>query len=125
MKFEQLKSYLLDKPETTMEFPFGPDVNVFKVKGKMFALIGWKDDKMNMNLKCDPDESVALRDIFFSIKPGYHMNKKHWITIYFDEEKYGPLPPEGEILRLIDNSFRLVVSKMPKSQQRSIRVHEG
>lgn len=123
MQFEALKEYLLKKTETTLDFPFGDDVYVFKVKGKMFALIGWKEGEMNMNLKCEPDEGAALRDIFSSIKPGYHMNKRHWITVYFESKAYGPPPPVGEIERLIDNSFNLVVSKMTKKDQQSILVH--
>lgn len=118
MGFEELKKYLLDKPETAETFPFGDDVHVFKVKNKMFALIGWRNDLMMLNLKCDPDESVALRDIFPAITEGYHMDKKHWVSIYFD----GTVP-SGEVKRLVDNSFMLVVEKMTKKDQQSILVH--
>jgi predicted DNA-binding protein (MmcQ/YjbR family) len=117
MDFDLLKKYLLDKPQTTLSFPFGEDVSVFKVKNKMFALVGWRNDMMMLNLKCDPDEAVALQDIFTAIKPGYHMDKKHWISVYFDTEV-----PQGEIYRLIDNSFALVVSKMTKKDQQSILI---
>ena len=90
-------------------------------KGKMFATLalgkmGKGDDEGNldwwMNLKCDPDEASALRDIFKSVIPGYHMNKRLWNTIILD----GTIP-SGEIERMIDNSFALVVSKLPKKQQ--------
>ena len=118
MEFEQLKQYLLDKPHTTLEFPFGDDVYGFKVKGKMFALIGFRGDEMNMNLKCDPDEGESLREVFPDITAGYHMDKRHWITIYFR----GGVP-DGEVCRLIDNSFRLVVAKMTKKDQASILVN--
>lgn len=123
MEFEALKRYLLNKTESALDFPFGDDVFVFKVKGKMFALIGWKEGVMSINLKCDPDEGAALRDIFSAIKPGYHMDKRHWITIYFDAKSDASSPPEGEVKRLIDNSFRLVVSKMTKKDQKSILIH--
>ncbi len=123
MEFEAIKQYLLNKPESTLDFPFGDDVFVFKVKGKMFALIGWREGVMSINLKCDPDESAALRDIFAAIKPGYHMDKKHWITVYFDTKNYATSPPDGEVERLIDNSFKLVVSKMTKKDQKSILMH--
>ncbi len=123
MTFEQLKQYFLAKPQVTLEFPFGNDVYVFKVKNKMFGLIGWKDEAMNVNLKCDPDESVALRDIFSNITPGYHMNKKHWITIVIEADSSEQSVPQGEIERLIDNSFTLVVSKMTKKDRQSILVH--
>ena len=83
----QAQSYLLSKPETTLDYPFGDDVKVFRVKNKMFATIAHgstaksaKTDDLAkthfwMNLKCDPDEAVMLRDIFPSVIPGYHMNK--------------------------------------------------
>ena len=118
MNHVQAQTYLLAKPETAETFPFGDDVHVFKVKNKMFALLGWRNDLMMLNLKCDPDESVALRDIFPAITQGYHMDKKHWISIYFD----GTVPV-GEVQRLIDNSYLLVVSKMTKKDQASILVH--
>ncbi len=118
MNSEDLKSYLLVKPSTTLSFPFGDDVSVFKVKNKMFALIGAHNDLQMVNLKCDPDESLALQDIFPAIKPAYHMDKKHWISIYFDGSV-----PQGEVERLMDNSYFLVVSKMTKKDQASINLH--
>ncbi len=118
MEFELLNQYLLAKPETAQGFPFGDDVYVYKVKKKMFALVSWREEKMIINLKCDPDEAEALRGIFSAITAGYHMDKKHWITIYFDDTV-----PEGEVKRLIDNSFMLVVEKMTKKDQRSILLH--
>ncbi|PKG83161.1 hypothetical protein CXF85_11540 [Colwellia sp. 75C3] len=125
-KQQQAEHYLLNKVETTLDFPFGDDVKVFKVKNKMFATLaigkmGKGDgDKQDwwMNLKCDPDEAVMLRDIFSSVVPGYHMNKRLWITVILD----GSIP-QGEIERMMDNSFKLVVSKMTKKDQQSILVH--
>jgi len=78
MDFIKLKAYLLTKPESKLDYPFGDDVPVFKVKKKMFALMGYRDDKMLLNLKCDPEESWMLRDIFSAITPGYHMNKAQY-----------------------------------------------
>ncbi|MBV1909304.1 MAG: MmcQ/YjbR family DNA-binding protein [Kangiellaceae bacterium] len=127
MNQEQVKEYLLSKPQSFEDFPFGPEVAVFKVKGKMFATLaigkmGKGDDEGNldwwMNLKCDPDEASALRDIFKSVIPGYHMNKRLWNTIILD----GSIPP-GEIERMIDNSFMLVINKMSKKDQTSILIH--
>ncbi|WP_076419410.1 MmcQ/YjbR family DNA-binding protein [Colwellia sp. UCD-KL20] len=115
--YEKYKKYILSKPESTIDFPFGDDVSVFKVKNKMFALIGERNDLMMMNLKCDPDESAALRDIFPSVTEGYHMSKKHWISIYFDGSV-----PESEVQRLIDSSYMLVVEKMTKKDQKSILI---
>ncbi|MBO9491218.1 MmcQ/YjbR family DNA-binding protein [Endozoicomonas sp. G2_1] len=123
---DQLKNYLLAKPETKLDYPFGPEVEVYKVKGKMFATLsfGTGNEKGTegklaghfcMNLKCDPDEAVILRDIFASVTPGYHMNKAQWNTVILD----GSIP-KGEIERMIDQSFRLVVGKMTKKEQTSI-----
>ncbi|WP_325048495.1 MmcQ/YjbR family DNA-binding protein [Corallincola holothuriorum] len=70
-----LRQYLLAKPDVTESFPFGDDVAVFKVRNKMFALFGIEEGVVRLNLKCDPDEACALRDIYPSVIPGYHMNK--------------------------------------------------
>ena len=129
LTFMQIEQYLLAKPEASLYYPFGDDVKVFKVKNKMFATLSLgkgseKDvgDKMAghycINLKCEPEESVMLRDIFDTVIPGYHMNKKLWNTVILDDSI-----PQGEIERMIDNSFMLVVSKMTKTDQASILVH--
>ncbi len=129
MDDKQAKQYLLSKPETALDHPFGPDVEVYKVKGKMFATLslGKGNEKDTggkmaghycMNLKCDPEEAMMLRDIFPAVIPGYHMNKAQWNTVILD----GSIP-QGEIERMIDNSFNLVVSKMTKKDQASILVH--
>ncbi len=112
MDFDEARQYLLSKPEATEDYPFYPDVLVPKVRGRMFATLSENDGVAQMNLKCDPDEALALRDIFPAVKPGYHMNKKHWITVTLDGSV-----PANEIRRLIDNSFRLVVMKLPKLER--------
>jgi len=123
----QAKNYLLSKPFTVETFPFGEGVSVFKVKNKMFATLSLgkmsKGQDKNqsiwwMNLKCDPQEAIMLRDMFTSVIPGYHMNKVHWNTIKLDRSI-----PNGEVERMMDNSFDLVVSKMTKKDQASILVH--
>ncbi|WP_394172165.1 MmcQ/YjbR family DNA-binding protein [Thalassotalea litorea] len=125
---DHFRNYLLKKPFTEKLFPFGDNVEVYKVKGKMFATLslgkmgkGGEGNNAHwwMNLKCDPDEAVMLRDIFASVIPGYHMNKRLWNTVILD----GSIP-QGEIERMIDNSFNLVVSKMPQKDQQSIRLYE-
>jgi len=130
MNKEQAQAYLLAKPETTLDYPFGADVKVFRVKNKMFATIALgqtaKSAKTSdgaktyywMNLKCDPDEAVMLRDIFPAVIPGYHMNKAQWNSVILD----GSIP-KGEIERMMDNSYMLVVSKMTKKDQASIQIH--
>jgi predicted DNA-binding protein (MmcQ/YjbR family) len=123
---KQAEKYLLSKPETVLSFPFGDGVKVFKVKNKMFATISLGAESVFegasknywMNLKCDPDEAAMLRDIFASVIPGYHMNKRLWNTIILD----GSIPT-GEIERMMDNSYMLVVSKMTKKDQKSILVY--
>ena len=110
---DDARTLMLSKQEVTEETPFGPEVLVYKVLGKMFATIGFKDEIGQMNLKCDPDEAIMLRDIFDAVIPGYHMNKAQWNTVILD----GSIP-KGEIERMIDNSFSLVVSKMTKKDQR-------
>ena len=119
MNFESLKTYLLNKNSATLDYPFGDDVHVFRVKDKMFALLGereWNEKTvMMLNLKIDPDESFALREVFSSITTGYHMSKRHWISVYFD----GTVP-DGEVKRLIDGSYDLIVSKLPKRQRLSL-----
>jgi len=129
MNNAEAQIYLLSKPETKLDFPFGEGVEVYKVKDKMFATLslgtgnekdtnGKLKDHYSMNLKCDPDEAVILRDIFPSIIPAYHMNKRLWITVILD----GSIP-QGELERLIDNSFLLVVQKMTKKDRTSIELH--
>lgn len=127
MEQQQAREYLLSKPFTVESFPFGDGVAVFKVKNKMFATLalgkmGKSDDESPgvfwMNLKCDPQEAVMLRDIFPSVIPGYHMNKVHWNTIKLDNSI-----PAGEVKRMVDNSFNLVVSNMTKKDQQSILIH--
>ncbi len=102
-------NYLLAMSKVTEETPFGPNVLVYKVLGKMFATLGFEGEVGRMNLKCDPDQALELRDEYEAIIPGYHMNKKHWNTLVLD----GSLPPKlvGE---LIDHSYDLVVKGMPK-----------
>ncbi|WDE12511.1 MmcQ/YjbR family DNA-binding protein [Thalassomonas haliotis] len=120
------QAYLLSKPEAVLDHPFGKDVMVFNIKNKMFATLalgkmgkgGGQEGNWWMNLKCDPDEADMLRDIFPSVIPGYHMNKRLWNTVILDGSV-----PEGEIERMIDNSFRLVVNNMSKKQQMSILPH--
>ncbi|MCX2678803.1 MmcQ/YjbR family DNA-binding protein [Galbibacter sp. EGI 63066] len=119
MNIEALRTYCISKKAVTEEFPFGPHTLVFKVAGKMFALCGldkWEAGEKSINLKCDPDWAVELRAEFQSIKPGYHMNKKHWNTVSINPSEISP-----EFLKeLIDHSYELVVKGLPKSKQNSI-----
>ncbi len=120
MNGEQAKSYFLTKPEACLDFPFGPDVYVFKVKGRMFGTLGWEDDIARINLKCDPEQALILRDLFAAVIPGYHMNKAHWNTVLLD----GTVPV-SEIQRMIDVSYTLVVKKLKKAERVSMEVKYG
>lgn len=127
MNKDKVRDYLLTKPEAEEDFPFGPDVMVFKVKGKMFALLSGEGGKSpnkraQMNLKCDPLEASQLRDVFDDVVAGYHMNKKHWNTLYLSQADKLSDVPAGEVERQIDNSYALVLKGMTKAQRRSLEV---
>ncbi len=111
---DELRDYLLGKPETTEEEPFGPGVLVYKVAGKMFATLGFESDERGVevgraNLKCDPERAVELRSEHEAILPGYHMNKRHWNTLVLDGSLKAKLVRE-----LVDHSWDLVVAGLPK-----------
>ena len=118
--WEKAKSYLLSKPDAELDYPFGPDVAVPKVRGRMFATLGEEAGVARMNLKCDPEEALMLRDVFDAVLPGYHMNKTHWNTVLLD----GSLP-RGEIERMIDHSYALVVKKLKKAERTALEVRYG
>ena len=120
MDFDAARTYFLSRPEAVEDFPFGPDVYVYKILGKMFATLGTEDGLARMNLKCDPEEALALRDIFEAVLPGYHMNKAHWNTVLLD----GSIP-RGEIERMIDRSYGLVVKKLRKKTRQGLEVRHG
>jgi predicted DNA-binding protein (MmcQ/YjbR family) len=120
MQYQQLMSALLSKPEAELCFPFYPDVPVYKIKGKVFAIASIKDDQPQVNLKCNPEWSEALRMCFKSVKPGYHMNKRHWNTLYLE----GDLP-DSEVIRLIDHSYALVVKGLKASQRKALELGYG
>ena len=117
MEVETLRTYLIEKQGASEDRPFGPEAMVFKVMGKMFALVGWKQDPLRVTLKCDPDDALALRDQYEAVQPGYYMNKRHWNTITLD----GSIPHE-EILRMIDSSYSLVVRGLKKSLRHELEL---
>lgn len=108
-----IREYLLSKKGTTEEIPFGPDVLVFKVLGKMFALVAHTESPLRVNLKCDPDLAVVLRSEYEAVIPGYHQNKQHWNTIIF-----GGDVPDETLLGMIDMSYDLVADKLTKAQKK-------
>ena len=114
------KKYLLSKPDAVEEFPFTADVAVFKINNKMFATLATEQGVARCNLKCDPDEALILRDIFSGVTPGYHMNKRHWNTVFLD----GSIP-KGEIERMIDCSYSLVIKAMKKYDRKALEMRHG
>ena len=108
MDLAEFREYCLTKPGASEEVPFGPDVLVFKVGGKMFALAALEQVPPTVNLKCDPDLALDLRDRYEQVTPGYHMNKKHWNTVEIDGL------PEVELRKMIDHSYDLVVQSLPR-----------
>ncbi|MFT4177070.1 MAG: MmcQ/YjbR family DNA-binding protein [Luteolibacter sp.] len=113
MDLSEARERCLSFPGVTEETPFGPEALVYKIGGKMFALISPEDVPGRMNLKCDPERSLDLRDRHSAIQPGYHMNKRHWHTLSFD----GTLP-SALIAELIDHSHQLVLSSLPKRKSK-------
>jgi predicted DNA-binding protein (MmcQ/YjbR family) len=109
MDLAKFREYCLSKPHATEGTPFGPDVLVFKIAGKMFALAALDEVPARVNLKCDPDLALDLRDRYEQVQPGYHMNKKHWNTVEIDTGI-----PDFELQRMIDHSYELVAKSLPK-----------
>ena len=114
MNIEQYRNYCIAKKGVTEGFPFDENTLVFKVMGKMFALTGV--DSFNfINLKCDPEKAVELREQFNGIKPGYHMNKNHWNSVYLNEDVQDEM-----IYQLIDDSYNLIVKSLTKKLQQEL-----
>ena len=111
MDLAEFREYCLTKPDTTEGTPFGPDVIVFKVSGKMFALAALDEVPPTVNLKCDPELALDLRDRYEQVRPGYHMNKKHWNTVEIERGI-----PDLELRKMIDHSYELVTKGLPKSK---------
>lgn len=113
MNIDDIRDYCLAKQQVTEHFPFDDNVLVFKVANKMFLLTGidtWEKGEAAINLKCDPEYALQLREQYESVEPGYHMSKKHWNTIRLFK---------GELdwnftKQLIDQSYDLIVKSLPK-----------
>jgi predicted DNA-binding protein (MmcQ/YjbR family) len=105
MNIESLREYCISKKNATEGFPFGEDTLVFKIDGKIFALVNLDGD-LSINLKCEPAFAIELRERYTSVTPGYHMNKKHWNTVQLD----GSIP-DKEVFSWIDHSYDLITGK--------------
>jgi predicted DNA-binding protein (MmcQ/YjbR family) len=110
MKTEAIATYLLAFPETSEDQPFGPEVDVYKVVGKIFAILSPDDDPPAISLKCDPLIAVELREEFDAVTPGYHLNKTHWNTVTLNGSV-----PDRELKKMISHSYEQVVAGLPKA----------
>ncbi len=108
MNIEDIRLFCLNKKGVTESFPFDDTTLVFKVVGKMFVLLNLADNQ-SINLKCNPGKAIELREHFLAVLPGYHMNKKLWNTVMLDDSILDSL-----LLQWIDDSYDLIVEKMPK-----------
>ena len=114
MTLDILRTYCLHKAAVTEELPFGPDTLVFKVAGKVFALASLDTAELRLNLKCDPARALELRDRYpDAIVPGYHMNKRHWNSVYPERDELS----DRLVTELIDHSYTLVVAKLTKRER--------
>ena len=111
MNIEEFRNYCLAKKGVTEDFPFDVETLVFKVMGKMFALTNI-DHFESVNLKCDPDFAIELREKYLEITAGFHMNKRHWNTV-----NVSGILSNSFLMELIDHSYDMVVQKLPKAKQ--------
>lgn len=116
MNIEEYRDYCINKPGVTEGFPFDNKTLVFKVMGKMFALTN-VDEFVSVNLKCDPEVAIDLRDRYDGVTAGYHMSKKHWNTIQVLSDV-----PDDKIYHLINHSYELVVSKLTKKLKEELSL---
>jgi predicted DNA-binding protein (MmcQ/YjbR family) len=114
----ELRDHRLSFPGAEETFPFGPETSVFKVAGRMFALSQLDADPLRVSLKCEPQLAEALRGAHAAVLPGYHLNKRHWNTVIID----GSLPDEA-VRDMIEDSYYLVVSKLPRARRRALSWH--
>ncbi|MGW6586576.1 MmcQ/YjbR family DNA-binding protein [Streptomyces sp. MCL20-2] len=108
---ERLRAFCLEFNASVEEFPFGPETSVFKVLGKMFALTALDARPLTVNLKCDPDEAIRLRETHTAIVPGRHMSKRHWNTVTVSGV------PDRLLREMIEDSYDLVVAGLPKAER--------
>jgi predicted DNA-binding protein (MmcQ/YjbR family) len=115
MDLETIRKYCLEKKFTTESFPFGESTLVFKVRGKVFLLMGLDSVPLQFNVKCTPEKAEELREEYSSVIPGFHMNKKHWNTVILN----GQLPLK-KIREMIDDSYELVARSLPLKERKKL-----
>ena len=116
MNIETIREYCLKKKGVTEEFPFNETTLVFKVMNKMFLLASLDSVPLRINLKCDPEKAIEMREQYDSVEPAYHMNKTHWNSVVIDRTI-----PDREILTWIDNSYNLVVNGLKKADKEKLK----
>jgi predicted DNA-binding protein (MmcQ/YjbR family) len=114
MTLQELREHCAHKPGFSEDLPFGPEVLAFRVGGKIFALMN-VDDFESVNLKCDPERAIELRERYTGITPGYHMNKQHWNTVLTDGSV-----PNRLVVELADHSYDLVRASLPNKLRESL-----
>ncbi|MGL6382148.1 MmcQ/YjbR family DNA-binding protein [Aeromonas caviae] len=112
MTLVQLREFLLSQPGATEDTPFGPEILVYRIAGKMFALVDWQAEPLSINLKCEPELALLLREIHPEVKPGWHMNKQHWNTVTLSEGLSDELW-QGWIV----HSYERVVAGLPRAKR--------
>jgi predicted DNA-binding protein (MmcQ/YjbR family) len=115
MDLSSLRDYLGAKPGASEDLPFGPEVLVLKVVGKMFALIAWQEMPLTLSLKAEPQQALLWRELYPAVTPGYHLNKQHWNTVRLD----GSVPDEV-LRRMMDDSWQRVVAGLKKSERQAL-----
>lgn len=116
MDIERFREECLMLPYAEESLPFGDDLLVFKVKGRIFAILPLDEDEPSVSLKCDPDRCEELRAHYDAVIPGYHLNKRHWNTLYLERD----LSTE-QIIALLHHSYALVIAKLPKALRQELQ----
>ena len=112
MSLASLREFLLSQPGATEDTPYGPEILVYRIAGKMFALVDWQAEPLTINLKCEPELALLLREIHPEVKPGWHMNKQHWNTVTLSESL------DAELWQgWIEHSYQRVVAGLPKAKR--------
>lgn len=120
MTRDDLRNYCLSLTAASEDFPFGPEVAIFRVMGKIFALLPVEQKLQTISLKCDPVEVPLLREKYEAVQPGYHLNKDHWNTITVNSDL-----PDEQVFEMIEDSYLLIRQKLPKKAQKELEGMEG
>ncbi|WP_219590155.1 MmcQ/YjbR family DNA-binding protein [Aeromonas salmonicida] len=112
MELTSLRAFLLTLPGTQEDTPFGPEILVYRIAGKMFALVDWQAEPLTINLKCEPELALLLREIHHEVKPGWHMNKQHWNTVTLSDTLASDLWQGW-----VHHSYERVVAGLPKAKR--------